>query len=128
MLCGESFFTGAASDLSHFPPGNRSIVISILAFRSAASRAPEGSWVQMRTPARNAKLWLYSALCLGMQLLLGASSLSAHNSSIFNGPRDYLVGSYPESVVVADFNDDGRPDIATANQSSKNVSILLQKQ
>jgi hypothetical protein len=63
-----------------------------------------------------------------MQLLLGASSLSAHNSSIFNGPRDYLVGSYPESVVVGDFNDDGRPDIATANQSSKNVSILLQKQ
>jgi hypothetical protein len=32
----------------------------------------------------------------------------------------------PESVVVADFNGDGRPDIAVANQSSNNLSVLLQ--
>jgi FG-GAP-like repeat/FG-GAP repeat len=44
----------------------------------------------------------------------------------FNGPRDYVVGSYPQSVVVGDFNGDGRPDIATANQQSNNISVLLQ--
>ncbi len=80
----------------------------------------------MSTPARNANLPLYFALRLGMLVLLGVPSLSAQNSSIFNGPRDYLVGSYPESVVAGDFNGDGRPDIATANQASNNVSILLQ--
>src|SRR5713101_4429861 len=80
----------------------------------------------MRAPARNANSLPYFALRFGMLLLLGAPSLLAQNSSIFNGPRDYLVGSYPESVVVGDFNGDGRTDIATANQSSTNVSILLQ--
>jgi hypothetical protein len=81
----------------------------------------------MRIPAPYAMLWVYSALRLGVLLLLGAPSLSAQNSSIYNGPRDYPVGSYPESVVVGDFNVDGRPDIATANQAANNVSILLQK-
>lgn len=44
---------------------------------------------------------------------------------MFNGPRDYLVGPSPDSVVVADFNGDGRADIATASQSSATVSVLL---
>jgi hypothetical protein len=36
----------------------------------------------------------------------------------------FAVDSYPQSVVVADFNGDGIPDLATANSSSS-VSILL---
>lgn len=35
------------------------------------------------------------------------------------------VGSNPEALITADFNRDGRLDIATANTSSHNVSILL---
>ena len=58
--------------------------------------------------------------------LASVSLVSAQNSPIFNGPRDYPVGSLPESVVVADFNGDGRPDIAVANQSSNYLSVLLQ--
>jgi len=80
----------------------------------------------MRTPASCAGLWFYSGLCLGMVLLLGTSPLSAQNNSLYNGPRDYTVGAYPESLVVGDFNGDGRPDIVTANQASNNVSVLLQ--
>lgn len=37
----------------------------------------------------------------------------------------YPVGTNPSSVVVADFNGDGKPDIAVANRGSGNVSILL---
>ncbi|HXI26238.1 MAG TPA: FG-GAP-like repeat-containing protein, partial [Pyrinomonadaceae bacterium] len=34
-------------------------------------------------------------------------------------------GSGPQAIAVADFNADGKQDIAVANQSSNNVSILL---
>jgi hypothetical protein len=35
------------------------------------------------------------------------------------------VGEGPVSIVVGDFNRDGKPDLAVANQFSNNVSILL---
>jgi uncharacterized repeat protein (TIGR01451 family) len=35
------------------------------------------------------------------------------------------VGTSPAAVVVADFNSDGKPDIAVANSGSGNVNILL---
>ncbi len=38
---------------------------------------------------------------------------------------DYPVGSGPASVITADFNGDGRQDLAVANSGSNNVSILL---
>lgn len=38
----------------------------------------------------------------------------------------YLIGATtPTGIAVADFNGDGRPDIATSNTGSNNVSILL---
>jgi hypothetical protein len=35
------------------------------------------------------------------------------------------VGGQPFSLVTADFNGDGRPDLAVANNTSKDVSVLL---
>ena len=35
------------------------------------------------------------------------------------------VGTYPLHVCTADFNLDGKPDVAVANQSSGNISLLL---
>src|SRR5262245_31781338 len=35
------------------------------------------------------------------------------------------VGSRPQAIVTADFNNDGRLDLATANRDSDNVSMLL---
>src|SRR5262249_57124707 len=47
----------------------------------------------------------------------------------FGGERGFpvggLVGSLPYSVVVADLNGDGVLDLATANLSTDNVSVLL---
>ena len=37
----------------------------------------------------------------------------------------YAVGTFPASVAVADFNGDGKLDLATANFVSGNVSVLL---
>jgi hypothetical protein len=80
----------------------------------------------MRKLTTCARLWLHFALRLTLPLFLISLSSSAQNSWIFSAPRDYPVGLQPESVVVGDFNGDGHPDIATANQTSNNVSILLQ--
>jgi len=43
----------------------------------------------------------------------------------FQTAVNYAVGSLPTSVAVGDFNADGQPDLAVANASSNNVSILL---
>ncbi|MGB8583901.1 MAG: VCBS repeat-containing protein [Candidatus Sulfotelmatobacter sp.] len=69
------------------------------------------------------KPWFLPALKLTVFWLFAASAL--FSQTVFNGPRDYLVGPSPDSVVVADFNGDGRADIATASQSSATVSVLL---
>ena len=37
----------------------------------------------------------------------------------------FAVGTGPGTVVIADFNGDGKPDIATANEQSGDVSVLL---
>jgi hypothetical protein len=40
-------------------------------------------------------------------------------------PVDYDVGASPQALVSADFNNDNIPDLAVANYSSSNVSVLL---
>jgi hypothetical protein len=35
------------------------------------------------------------------------------------------VGGFPKGVTSGDFNLDGKPDLAVANQSSSNLTILL---
>jgi hypothetical protein len=43
----------------------------------------------------------------------------------FSPATDYPVGGYPAAMVSADFNADGRLDLATANSSNSNVSVIL---
>jgi subtilisin family serine protease len=45
--------------------------------------------------------------------------------STFSTATNFPVGTNPNSVVVGDFNKDGKPDIATSNNGSANISILL---
>jgi hypothetical protein len=40
-------------------------------------------------------------------------------------PVDYDAGASPQAIVSADFNNDNIPDLAVANYSSSNVSVLL---
>jgi type II secretory pathway component GspD/PulD (secretin) len=57
-----------------------------------------------------------------------ATALTAALASLGSGltlPRhDYDVGQAPSSVAIADFNGDGKPDIAVANQKDGTVTIL----
>ena len=43
----------------------------------------------------------------------------------FSASTAYPVGTAPVAIVIADFNGDGKPDLAVANSGSSNVSILL---
>ena len=53
------------------------------------------------------------------------SILLGTGTGAFGAATNFLVGTNPLSVAAADFNGDGRPDLAVANSSSFNVSILL---
>lgn len=39
--------------------------------------------------------------------------------------KSYNVGTNPSAVAVADFNGDGKPDIAVANQGSNSITVLF---
>ncbi len=80
----------------------------------------------MKSPRTYAQSWTCCVLRFALPLFVVSLTSSAQNSWIFSAPRDYPVGSQPQSVVVGDFNGDGRPDIATANQASNDISILPQ--
>ena len=43
----------------------------------------------------------------------------------FASPVSYAVGSNPYDGALGDFNGDGKPDLAVANNSTSNISVLL---
>jgi hypothetical protein len=59
---------------------------------------------------------------------LGAVAAAAPAQASFTQEGTPItVGNAPYGVVVADFNGDGRPDVATANGTSSNLSVLLRQ-
>jgi hypothetical protein len=58
--------------------------------------------------------------------LLLVGSASAWAAFVTEG-SPYTVGSDPYSLNAADFNGDGRPDVATINGSSSDVSVFLRQ-
>jgi len=61
------------------------------------------------------------ALLMGISLSLAGRAFSVE----FASPSAYAVGSSPQSVVVGDFNGDGKRDLAVLNTTSNTVSLLL---
>jgi hypothetical protein len=43
----------------------------------------------------------------------------------FSVAIDFTAGNSPQSVVIGDLNQDGKPDLAVANQNSNSVSVLI---
>ena len=66
------------------------------------------------------------ANCTQGALLPGyVAVLVGNGDGTFQTPVPYATGLQPDSVVIGDFNGDGKPDLATANSTSNNISILL---
>jgi hypothetical protein len=59
-----------------------------------------------------------------VSVLLNTTAPGATTVS-FATQQTFATGSAPESVAVADFNGDGRPDLVVANRDSDTVSVLL---
>ena len=57
--------------------------------------------------------------------LLPAPTAWALTPVTFTGPTNFAVGDGPNSVAAGDFNGDGDPDLAVANEFAGNVSVLL---
>jgi hypothetical protein len=57
--------------------------------------------------------------------LLGLTISTTAQSVSFNPPVSYGAGSSPVAVAVGDFNGDGRSDLAVANDSDNNLSVLV---
>jgi hypothetical protein len=58
---------------------------------------------------------------------LGLFSATAHAQTYLFNRASFGVGNQPEAMTVGDFNGDGKPDIAVANEMDSTVSILLGK-
>jgi VCBS repeat-containing protein len=72
--------------------------------------------------------WIRLAILLASTLfaaLLLAPPAWAVTSVTFTGPTSFAVGDGPNSVAVGDFNGDGDPDLAVANEFAGSVSVLL---
>src|SRR5438445_75308 len=75
---------------------------------------------------RHMKLrWQTGAASLGSGVLLIALSNSVLAAGLFQPAVNYGVGTNPAFVAAADFNGDGKPDLAVTNYGSNTVSILL---
>jgi hypothetical protein len=59
-----------------------------------------------------------------VSVYLNTTDLS-NNGPSFGTKTDLTVNSYPAFVCTADFNGDGKPDIANTNWVSNNLSVLL---
>jgi hypothetical protein len=76
----------------------------------------------------NSGCFVLSDPCTGQQIPSGTISvLLGFGDGTFVGKADYAAGDSPDAVTSADFNKDGKLDLAAANQSSDSVAVLLGK-
>jgi len=68
---------------------------------------------------------LPAALLLVPTALAGTALAQAQTQASFGPAATVAVGDGPASVAVGDFNGDGNPDLAVANQLAGTVSVLL---
>lgn len=66
-----------------------------------------------------------SVLAFALVLLTSLAYPPGSGATEFASAKDSRVGDQPVIVLVADFNGDGKPDLAVLNTGSKNVSMLL---
>src|SRR3984885_153502 len=65
------------------------------------------------------------AISDNLELTEGVDIMLGNGNGTFQAPVTYATANDPRMVVVADFNGDGKLDLATINSGSQTVSLLL---
>jgi hypothetical protein len=136
----QSFSIGPGSQTINFPsPGPQLITASPLSLAASASSGLPVSFSSLTAPvctASGAVATLVKAgVCTIQATQTGNISYAAAPSVSqsfavlgvpqFVAPVSYAAGTYPGSIAVADFNGDGKTDLAIANAFSATLTILL---
>src|SRR5579863_9556967 len=78
---------------------------------------------RIRSRLRNTFLPAFSAIAAAIALLCPATA----QTYIYNQAA-VGTGVNPSAIVPADFNGDGRPDLAVTNQNDNSVSVVLSRE
>jgi len=73
------------------------------------------------------KRFLFLFFIVGLPVVMVMCNRKGRTSGLFTEPlgSPFRVGSSPNSMVMGDFNGDGKPDLAIPNAGDKNVTVLL---
>ena len=92
--------------------------------RAEATAGPTAS-APSRTQLHFRHLALFGACLIAALVAITIAAQGASAASLFGSKTDFTTGTNPKSVTSDDFNGDGKPDLAVANQNSDSVSVLL---
>jgi hypothetical protein len=115
---GNNFSTTPSDNIVYFGPVRA--MVNSASPSSLQVTVPAGTAYDLITVTTN-YLSAYSSLPFSVKFSGGDSLMSANT---FLPVGDFNTGNYPVSVVVSDLNQDGKPDLITANALSNNISIL----
>ena len=115
---GNNFSPTPNDNIVYFGPVRA--VVNSASTSSLQVTVPAGAVYDLITVTTNS-LSAYSSLPFSVIFSGGDSLISA---STFSPAGDFNTGNYPVSVAVSDLNQDGKPDLITANSLSNNISIL----
>ncbi len=115
---GKNFSANPADNIVYFGPVRA--VVNSASPSSLQVTVPAGAAYDLITVTTNF-LSAYSSLPFSVQFSDGDSLISANT---FSPAGDFNTGNYPVAVAVSDLNQDGKPDLITANALSNNISIL----
>ena len=115
---GNNFSATPADNIVYFGPVRAAV--NSASPSSLQVTVPAGAAYDLITVTTN-YLSAYSSLPFSVQFSGGDSLMSANT---FSSAGDFNTGNYPVAVAVSDLNQDGKPDLITANALSNNISIL----
>ena len=116
-IAGSNFSTVPANNIV-FYGGIRTVVLAATA-SSLTISIPAGTNYQAFSILVNNRI-AYS----NQKFVVTFSGGGAFAAGSFGGKTDFITAANPIDICTADFNDDGKPDIATANNLANLISVF----
>lgn len=118
IITGTNFSPVSAENIVFF--GAVKAEVTAAASTHLAVIVPSGASYQP-VSATVGNLTAFSSLPFSVSFVADNPTIT---TSSFEVVGDYGSGAYPSAISLSDLNDDGKPDIITANSAGNNISIL----